>query len=123
MKCVLTTDLERIVEEAWTWLEGPFYRGVYSTTRENGMPKTEAERSSVVMYDRVIGKIRLRQLRVRDDRWVMIEPKLRTSDGLCFDEFARSGAVWFYGASEETRPWKGVGTNTTYEYTPDCCAK
>ena len=110
-------------EEAWTWLEGPFYRGVYSTTKENGLPKTEAERSSVVMYDRVIGKIRLRQLRVREDSCSMSDPKIRTIDGLCFDEFARAGAVWFYGASEEKRPWKGAITNRSYEYTANCCSK
>jgi len=53
-------------EEMFEWMYGPLLDGLYPLTLYNGLPVPDELKGYVMIYNKVIGKIRLRQLRVRE---------------------------------------------------------
>eukprot|EP00003_Mantamonas_plastica_P001119 TRINITY_DN1081_c0_g1_i1.p1 TRINITY_DN1081_c0_g1~~TRINITY_DN1081_c0_g1_i1.p1 ORF type:complete len:608 (-),score=224.88 TRINITY_DN1081_c0_g1_i1:24-1847(-) len=55
------------MDEFWQWLQGPFQEAVTNDEWYNGDKFTAAEEGFLYNYNKLIGGIRIRQLRVRDD--------------------------------------------------------
>lgn len=55
------------IEEFWQWLRGPFYEAISATGWYNGGNFRSLETKYVRLYNRLLGGIRFRQLRVRPD--------------------------------------------------------
>jgi hypothetical protein len=53
------------MDDWWAWLQGPFLSNMLEEEWYNGDPYSEEEKKFVLGYFRIVGAIRLRQLRVR----------------------------------------------------------
>jgi len=52
-------------EEMFEWMDGPLLDGLYPATLYNGLPVPPELQGYVMVYNKVVGRIRLRQLRVQ----------------------------------------------------------
>ena len=55
------------VEEAFEWMSGPLSDGLFPDEMYNGLGVPPDKQGYVMSYNKVVGKVRLRQLRVRRD--------------------------------------------------------
>jgi len=72
-------------EELFDWMAGPLQDGLFPDAKYNGQPIVEDRRGYVMTYNRIVGKIRLRQLRVAPgagcDLSIAVKQTDTTSDG------------------------------------------
>jgi hypothetical protein len=95
------------LDELWTWIEGPLYKGLYPEDLYDGQPLKQSELQYILMYNRLVGQVQLRQMRVTDNSCaqrrfsdvtseVVVNldpiqyadrPRFDTIDGHCYAEF------------------------------------
>jgi hypothetical protein len=93
--------------EFFQFLLGPFYNQVYATEWYNGQNLTSIQRQSLNIYNRVVGAVRLRQLRVKDNSCA-ISRNYNAFTSECFDyynENSRSTSAYGPTTNPEKYTW------------------
>eukprot|EP00003_Mantamonas_plastica_P003024 TRINITY_DN1243_c0_g1_i8.p1 TRINITY_DN1243_c0_g1~~TRINITY_DN1243_c0_g1_i8.p1 ORF type:complete len:336 (-),score=109.88 TRINITY_DN1243_c0_g1_i8:26-1033(-) len=92
------------MEEIWNWIEGPLVSQITVNEWYNGQTFTKEEEGYIYLYNRVVGGMRVRQLRVVDDGCT-IAPNYRKLYPHCWPDY-----------SSETVSKKAFGPGNKYKY-------
>jgi len=74
-------------DDFWGWVEGPLLGGLYFEDWYNGEGTSTAEAAHIVMYNRVLGGIRMRQVRVKEDTSCHVPKPLKKVISKCYPRF------------------------------------
>ena len=91
-------------EEAFDWMAGPLSDGLFPDELYNGLEMPQDKRGYVMSYNKVVGKVRLRQLRVKRDGCKLSESVFQS--GTLRDGTARQRQLIDYCFPQYTLPTK-----------------
>jgi hypothetical protein len=74
-------------EDVWYFLEGPMVSGLFQHTWYNGMEYNEEEKGMIMLYNRLLGGARVRQLRVQADS-CKVRDQYKSIIKYCYGDFS-----------------------------------
>lgn len=113
------------VDGAWNYLRGPLLDGLFWEKYYNGKDVHHSEVGYIFFENKLMGRTRLRQLRVKKDDSCVIESKMKKTIESCYADFSTSSqdqsfigvsndqaynnSAWKYSSNEELqgRPFPG----------------
>ena len=103
-------------EEMFDWMQGPLQDGLFPDALYNGQPIPEDRKGYVMTYNRIVGKIRMRQLRVRPGSCGL--PAAVQQEGLLVDGTTRRRQFVDY-CFAKYEPHTDVGSNASFGRDPE----
>ena len=111
------------IDEFWEWLQGPVPQNLFPDGHNNGRPFTPREVNYVALQNKLVGRIRLRQMRVRSGPCQMGYGGVSDSwSNECFPPYtedvedrSKFGRVEWLDADETgTHAWQSAATYASY---------